>query len=309
MIYTVTLNPSLDYLAETPEFCLGRVNRTTAETLRAGGKGINVSRMLKSLGVDSVALGLLAGFTGEEIARQVREEGIAADFIRLEQGVSRLNVKLRAAGGTEINGRGPAVGEKPLALLRERLACLRQGDILCLSGSLPQGVPHTIYRDLAAGAAARGAAAVVDAAGETLLAALSAKPLLIKPNQQELSALFDVPVRTPEEAVSYARRLQARGARNVLASFGGAGAVFVSEDGGTEMLPAPSGRTIDPVGAGDSMVAGFLAGLLAGEDWRGVFHLAVAAGSASAFSEGFAAREQVEVLRRELENRDGAGKP
>ena len=309
MIYTVTLNPSLDYLAEVPEFCMGRVNRTAAETLRAGGKGINVSRMLKNLGVDSIALGFLAGFTGEEIARQVQEEGIAADFIRLEQGVSRLNVKLCAAGGTEINGRGPAVGEEPLALLRKRLTCLRPGDILCLSGSLPRGVPHTIYRDLAAGAAARGAETVVDAAGEALLAALPAKPLLIKPNQQELGALFDVQIRTPEEAVPYARGLQARGARNVLASFGGAGAVFLSEDGETETLPAPSGRAMDPVGAGDSMVAGFLAGLLEGETWRGAFHLAVAAGSASAFSKGFAARAQVETLRRELETRDGAGKP
>ncbi|MGM9613128.1 MAG: 1-phosphofructokinase [Butyricicoccus sp.] len=302
MIYTVTLNPSLDYIVDVDTFQLGRTNRTAAEQIQPGGKGINVSRMLKGLGIDSVAFGFAAGFTGEEICRRLSELGLHTDFIRVEQGMSRINFKLRTIEGTEVNGRGPTLETRHLDALAARLEGLRPGDVLCLSGSTPAGVPGTIYRDLAAKAAAAGAKTVVDAAGELLTDALAARPFLVKPNQHELGALFGVEIRTRGETVSYAKQLQARGARNVLVSLGGAGAVLAAESGEVLELAAPRGTVVNTVGAGDSMVAGFLAGWQERPDAAHALRMAVAAGSASAFSEGFAGRESVEKLYQELGN-------
>lgn len=300
MIYTVTLNPSLDYIVDVDDFRLGRTSRTTAEQMQPGGKGINVSRMLKNLGVDSVALGFVAGFTGEEICRGLSDCGFNTDFIRVEQGMSRINFKLRTIEGTEVNGRGPALEARHLEKLAAQLEGLRPGDVLCLSGSAPGGVSKTVYRELAGKAAAVGAEAVVDAAGELLTEALAARPFLIKPNQHELGALFGADIRTRAEAAPYARQLQARGARNVLVSLGGAGAVLAAEDGEVFELPAPHGTVVNAVGAGDSMVAGFLAGWQERQDARHALCMAVAAGSASAFSDGFAVRGQVEELCESL---------
>lgn len=300
MIYTVTLNPSLDYIVDVDDFRLGRTSRTTAEQMQPGGKGINVSRMLKNLGVDSVALGFVAGFTGEEICRGLSDCGFNTDFIRVEQGMSRINFKLRTIEGTEVNGRGPALEARHLEKLAAQLEGLRPGDVLCLSGSAPGGVSKTVYRELAGKAAAAGAEAVVDAAGELLTEALAARPFLIKPNQHELGALFGTDIRTRAEAAPYARQLQTRGARNVLVSLGGAGAVLAAEGGEVFELPAPRGTVVNAVGAGDSMVAGFLAGWQERRDARHALRMAVAAGSASAFSDGFAARGQVEELCESL---------
>ncbi len=302
MIYTVTLNPSLDYIVDVENFQLGMTNRTCAEQIRPGGKGVNVSLMLQNLGVESIALGFVAGFTGEEICRKLAGCGLRTDFLRVAKGDSRINLKLRSVEGTEVNGRGPVLEPCHLKRLEEQLAGLAPGDVLCLAGSAPEGAPQTVYRDLAAAAAARGAAAVVDAAGGLLLDALEARPFLIKPNQHELGALFGVRISTHADAVCYARRLQACGARNVLVSFGGAGAVFVPEAGEAMRLSAPQGKLVDAVGAGDSMVAGFLAGWQESGEEAHAFRMAVAAGSASAFSSGFASREEVGLLYEKIQN-------
>lgn len=300
MIYTVTLNPSLDYFLSVEHFSIGKTNRSTEEVYRPGGKGINVSWVLHNLGLESTALGFLAGFTGQEIKRQMESTGITTDFIELPRGMSRLNVKIKQMDATEINASGPVLSKENLKQLRQKLAVLKKEDILILSGSLPGSVPTDIYKTLMEEVQGKEIPVIVDAIGDALLKTLPLHPFLIKPNHQELSELFCVELTTREQVVPYAKKLQEQGAGNVLVSLGGAGAVLLDQNGMVHESDVPRGKLINAVGAGDSMVAGFLTGYLEKQDMEHAFCMGVAAGSASAFSEGLADRETVEQLYRQI---------
>lgn len=296
MIYTVTFNPSLDYVVTVRHFIEGIVNRTREERIVPGGKGINVSMVLKNLGYESTALGFLAGFTGRELQRLLEEKGIATDFITVAEGMSRINVKIRSEQESEINGAGPVIRPGDLAGLYERLDALQAGDILVLAGSVPGTMSASVYRDMLKRLQKRDLKLVVDAAGNLLDNVLQYRPFLIKPNHHELGELFGMTISSKEEAVVYAGKLQQRGARNVLVSMAGDGAVLVAEDGRIYRAKAPKGQVRNSVGAGDSMVAGFLAGYLEKGDYADAFRMGVCTGSASAFSDGLATREEVEKL-------------
>ncbi len=300
MIYTVTFNPSLDYIVSVENFRLGLTNRTSSEFILPGGKGINVSTVLKNLGIDSTALGFVAGFTGEEIVREVDELGVRSDFIRIEQGVSRINLKLKSIDGTEINGCGPDISREKVTQLMEKLDCLGDGDVLFLSGSIPATMPDDIYQKIMERLKGRGVRIVVDATKDLLVNVLEYHPFLIKPNNHELGEIFQVELRTRQEVIPYGRRLQEKGARNVLISMAGEGAVLIAEDGTVYDSPAPKGTLVNGVGAGDSMVAGFMAGWMEKQDYRHAFYMGVAAGSASAFSENLATRGEIEAVYERL---------
>lgn len=300
MIYTVTFNPSLDYIVDVEDFRLGMTNRTCSEQMMAGGKGINVSIVLQNLGIENTALGFIAGFTGEEIRRQVAQIGIRAQFIAIPDGISRINLKLRSIDGTEINGMGPTIGQAQLDALYEKLDTLTDKDTLVLAGSIPASMPTSIYSDIMAKLYTKGVTFVVDATKQLLLNVLRYKPFLIKPNNHELGELFGVMLSTREAVIPYARKLQEQGARNVLVSMAGQGAVLVAEDGSVHLTPAPKGILVNGVGAGDSMVAGFLAGWQEQHDYGHAFRMGVAAGSASAFSRYLATREEVEGVYAQL---------
>lgn len=300
MICTVTLNPSIDYIVKVNNFLLGAVNRTEGELAVPGGKGINVSVMLTRLGVENTALGFIAGFTGEEIRRAVRARGCKEDFILLSEGFSRINVKLKAGEETEINGNGPVITDADMASLMEKLTALGAGDVLVLSGSVPRSVPQTIYRDIMQALAGRGVKTVVDASDALLRDVLPCRPFLVKPNQHELAAFFGVPIETHADAALYARKLQDMGACNVLVSMAEKGAVLVTEDGDILECDAPKGKVLNSVGAGDSMVAGFLAGYQNDGDHRKALRLGIAAGSAGAFCEDLAKKEDVLSLYEQI---------
>lgn len=300
MIYTVTFNPSLDYIVSVDDFQLGLTNRTSYELMLAGGKGINVSTVLGNLGIKSTALGFVAGFTGDEIVRRVEELNVKSEFIRIAEGFSRINVKLRSIDGTEINGNGPMIGQKEIQALLARLDRLQEGDILVLAGSIPSSMPDDIYRTIMERLQDQGIMVVVDATKELLLNVLPYHPFLIKPNNHELGEIFGETPVTREAVVPYAKRLQELGATNVLVSMAGEGAVLLTADGQIYGSPAPKGTLVNAVGAGDSMVAGFLAGWMEQTAYRHAFYMGVAAGSASAFSEYLATREEVERVYRTI---------
>lgn len=301
MVYTVTFNPSLDYIISLQGFQMGLTNRTREEQMLPGGKGINVSTVLQNLGIENTALGFTAGFTGQEIERMVSEIGFQCDFIRTRAGFSRINVKLKDYDGTEINGMGPVIQEEEAENLMEKLRGLQEGDVLVLAGSIPESLPDSIYRDILAELQGEGILFVVDATKDLLLNVLEYQPFLIKPNNHELGEIFDVELKTRESVIPYAKKLQEKGARNVLVSMAGAGAVLAAETGEVYMLPAPKGTLVNAVGAGDSMVAGFLAGWLEHQSYSHAFRMGVAAGSASAFSQLLATREEIEEIYRQLE--------
>ena len=296
MIYTVTFNPSLDYIVSVNEFRLGLTNRTDSEQIFPGGKGINVSTILTNLGIESTALGFVAGFTGEEIVRGVEERGIRSDFIQIGSGISRINMKLKNIDGTEINGMGPKISPEKVEELMKKLDVLGEGDVLVLAGSIPASMPDDMYSRILERMDGKGVVSVVDATGDLLLNVLKYRPFLIKPNNHELGELFGVRLTRRKEVAPYARKLQERGARNVLVSMAGEGAVLVAEDGSIHEAPAPEGVLVNAVGAGDSMVAGFTAGWLEKQDYRHAFYMGVAAGSASAFSEYLATKEEIMAL-------------
>lgn len=298
MIYTVTFNPSLDYIVDVEDFQTGMTNRTTAEQLFAGGKGINVSIVLKNLGVESTALGFAAGFTGEEIRRQVQEMGIRAEFLLIKKGLSRINVKLKSIDGTEINGMGPEIDTEKLEELYKKLDTLKKGDVLVLAGSIPSSMPPSVYSDIMERLSGKGIIFIVDATRDLLLNVLKYRPFLIKPNNHELGEIFGVKLTEREQIPPYAKKLQEMGARNVLVSMAGEGAVLLSEDGQIFESAAPKGKVVNAVGAGDSMVAGFIAGYLERESYEHAFKLGISAGSASAFSENFASGEEIEAVYR-----------
>mgnify|MGYP000951814848 FL=1 len=293
MIYTVTFNPSLDYIVSVDDFKLGLTNRTSSELILPGGKGTNVSTVLKNLGFESTALGFVAGFTGNEIVKRLNDMGIKSDFISIENGISRINLKLKSIDGTEINGAGPDISEEKVNKLMDKLNQLKEGDVLVLAGSIPSSMSVNIYRDIMADLKDRGVMIVVDATKDLLLNVLEYHPFLIKPNNHELGEIFDVKLTTREEVIPYGRKLQEKGARNVLVSMAGEGAVLIAEDGQVFDTPAPKGKLINGVGAGDSMVAGFVAGWIEKQDYEYAFHMGVASGSASAFSENLATKEEI----------------
>lgn len=296
MIYTVTFNPSLDYVVDVKDFKVGIVNRTVQETIFPGGKGINVSMVLKNLGYDSTALGFTAGFVGNEIIRLLNEKGVDTDFIPVEKGVSRINVKLRSNEESEINGQGPKIEEADIKKLYKQLDELSDGDVLVLAGSIPDVMPSSMYMDIMDYLKEKDIRIVVDATRDLLTNVLPYHPFLIKPNNHELGEIFGVEITDKDDVIKYAKKLQEQGARNVLVSMAGDGAVLVSEDGQEFKAEAPAGKVKNSVGAGDSMVAGFVSGYLATGDYKQAFMYGVCTGSASAFSEELATKAEVEAL-------------
>lgn len=298
MIYTLTFNPALDYAVFLDSFALGETNRTVREELTCGGKGINVSIVLHRLGVDTTALGFLAGFTGRILQSWITEFGVPSDFITLPQGMSRINVKVKYQGETEINGTGPDITTEALEQLWQKLEAIAPGDTLVISGSIPKSLPADIYEQILRRLEGRDIRFVVDATGSLLAKTLPYRPFLIKPNHEELGDLCGEAL-SPEDTdaiVRCARSLQDKGARNVLVSMGGAGSLLVSEDGQVLRQGTAKGTLVNSVGAGDSMVAGFLAALDQGQDYAGALKLGTAAGGATAFSDGLATAEQIRTL-------------
>ena len=296
MIYTVTFNPALDYVVRLPELAPGEVNRTDSEDIQLGGKGINVSCVLGQLGFESVALGFVAGFTGEAVEAGLARRGVKSDFIRLPEGLTRINVKIKAGAETEINGRGPAIPAAALEELFRKLDALTAGDVLVLAGSIPSSLPSDVYQRILEKLAPKGVLCAVDATGELLVKVLPYKPFLIKPNNHELGDIFGRTLHTDAEIVECARLLQQKGARNVLVSMAGDGALLLDEEGGVHRLEAFKGKVKNSVGAGDSMVAGFVAGWLEKGDWAWALRLGSACGSATAFSDTLATRAEIDAL-------------
>lgn len=296
MICTVTFNPSLDYIVRVEDMRLGAINRTTYEQVLPGGKGVNVSIVLGNLGHASRALGFVAGFTGDELVRLCAEAGVDCDFIRVERGMTRVNVKVKSAEETELNGMGPQMGEEDVEVLLARTDALGAGDTLVVSGSVPACLPHDMYERVMERVAPRGVRVVVDAERDLLTRTLPLGPFLVKPNNHELGDIFGVELRTRDEVVPYARRLREMGAANVLVSMAGEGGVLVAETGEVFQSPAAKGTVVNSVGAGDSSVAGFLAGLAETGSYEAAFRMALATGSASAFSDHLATRAEVEAL-------------
>lgn len=300
MIYTVTFNPSLDYIVSVDDFKLGLTNRTSSELILPGGKGTNVSTVLKNLGFESTALGFVAGFTGNEIVKRLNDMGIKSDFISIENGISRINLKLKSIDGTEINGAGPDISEEKVNELMDKLNQLKEGDVLVLAGSIPASMPSTMYSDIMEYLQNKEVMIAVDATKDLLVNVLPFHPFVIKPNNYELGEIFNVTLKDKKDVIVYAKKLQEQGARNVLVSMAGDGAVLVAEDGSVYESEAPKGKVVNSVGAGDSMVAGFLYGYLTTENYEIAFKNGVATGSASAFSENLATKEEVEAILNTL---------
>lgn len=300
MIYTITFNPALDYIVKMDEFNLGNVNRSNNEFIYAGGKGINVSIVLNNLGVKSKALGFIAGFTGEEIERRVREFGCDTEFIKLKEGMSRINVKIKADVESEINGGGPNISSDALEELYKKLDTLTGGDILVLAGSIPKTMPTDVYERIMERLQEKNIKFIVDTTGESLLKVLKYNPFLIKPNHHELGELFGVKLNSKEEIIEYAKKLKDMGAQNVIISMAGDGAILIDSNGGVTTSNVPKGVVKNSVGAGDSMVAGFIAGYLDSQKIEDGFKLGVATGSASAFSEGLATKDYVYELLEQV---------
>ncbi len=296
MIYTVTFNPSLDYIVSVDDFTLGRVNRTTKELVYPGGKGVNVSLVLKNLGMENTALGFIAGFTGTEIERGLKEWGCLTDFIKIPEGMSRINMKLRSREESEINGQGPRISEDALEELYRKLDAMEPGDVLVLAGSIPNSMPDSSYEQILARVQGRNIRSVVDATGDLLVNVLKYHPFLIKPNNHELEEIFHVPMDSKETIVAHAKKMQEMGAENVLISMAGDGAILVAADGSVWQSPAPKGKVVNSVGAGDSMVAGFITGYLKSQSYEEAFHMGICTGSASAFSERLATQEEVDGI-------------
>lgn len=299
MVYTVTFNPAIDYVVHTGEMKLGATNRSEGEEMYFGGKGINVSIVLRELGINSKALGFTAGFTGEAIEKGLADMGIDTDFVRLDKGNSRINVKIRSTEETELNGQGPDISDKAIAVLFEKLDKLSDGDSLILAGSVPSTLPSDIYERILERLSHKKIRVIVDATKALLLNVLKYKPFLIKPNDHELGEMFGVELKTDEEIEKYARKLQEMGAVNVLISMAGDGAMLIDEFGKKHRCGVCRGTVKNSVGAGDSMVAGFTAGLLNG-DYEYALKLGTAAGGATAFSDGLATKGKIAELLETL---------
>lgn len=301
MIYTVTFNPSLDYVVQVEHFQKDAVNRTSSEYVYAGGKGNNVAVVLSELGLASRALGFRAGFTGVAMEQMLREYGCDTDFIPLPEGMTRINVKVKAASEFEINGQGPLIPEEQIRQLFEKTDALDSGDVLVLSGSIPNTLPDDIYERMMKRLDGKGVRIAVDATQDLLLKVLKYHPFFIKPNNHELGEMFGVTLTSEEEIITYAKKLQEMGACNVLVSMAGDGAILVAETGEVFQRRPPKGVVVNSVGAGDSMVAGFLAGYLKSGSYAYALQLGTAAGSATAFTSWLAGREEIEALLGQME--------
>lgn len=295
MIYTVTFNPAIDYVVHTDTISLGEVNRATKEEMYIGGKGINVSQVLKELGFSSKALGFVAGFTGEAIEKGIQEKGIDCSFVHLAKGASRINVKIKAGEETELNGQGPEITQADIDKLMEYINEIQDNDTLVLAGSIPSTLPSNMYEQILEKLQGRNIQIVVDATKELLVNVLKYHPFLIKPNHHELAEIFQVKLQGLDDIEKYAKKLQEMGAKNVLVSMAGDGALLVDENQKVHVAGVCKGQVKNSVGAGDSMVAGFLAGSQK-KDYGYALKLATAAGGATAFSEGLATKEVIERL-------------
>lgn len=300
MIYTITFNPAIDYVVRLERFLAGRINRTASEGIFFGGKGLNVSQLLNTLGIKSTAMGFSAGFTGQAIEDGIRAQGIAVDFVRLMDGNSRINVKVKAEEETEINGQGPAIPDEAVEELFGKLDRLTEGDVLVLAGSVPGSLPGDIYEQIIKRLEGRGIRFVVDAAKELLLNTLKYKPFLVKPNNFELGEMFGVTLSSDEEIIAYAKKLREMGAVNVLVSMAGDGSILVDENDDVHKMGVCRGEVINSVGAGDSMVAGFLAGYTETGDYSYALKLGTACGGATAFSSGLAEKPFIDKLLQTL---------
>lgn len=299
MVYTVTFNPAVDYVVYVDEISVGGVNRTKSEKIYFGGKGINVSMVLSELGVKSKALGFVAGFTGDAIEKGVAEKGVETDFVHLDNGFSRINVKIKSAKETELNGQGPKIDGEALDELFEKLDKLSDGDTIVLAGSIPDSMPADIYEKILERLQGKNIKSVVDATKDLLMNVLKYKPFLIKPNNHELGEMFGVTLKTNAEIAEYAQKLKGMGAQNVLISMAGDGALLLDENGKTHVCGVCKGTVKNSVGAGDSMVAGFVAGLEKG-DYEYALKLGTAAGGATAFSDGLAEKALIDELLKQL---------
>lgn len=309
MIYTITFNPAIDYVMKLDSFVCGEVNRSKKEEIHFGGKGINVSLVLKQLGIDSKALGFCAGFTGKAIEDGIRAEGILTDFIHLSSGNSRINVKLKADKESEINGQGPAINADEISLLFAKLDALTNGDTLVLAGSVPSTLPKNTYEKILEKLNGKGIRFIVDATNELLVNVLKYKPFLIKPNNIELGEIFGVKIKSENEIVMYAKKLQQMGAKNVLVSMAGDGSILIDESGNVTKMGVckpymlgddKENAVVNSVGAGDSMVAGFIAGYNQTHDYSYALKLGTACGGATAFSSGLAKKDLIDKLLCEL---------
>ncbi len=298
MIYTVTFNPALDYIMHTGEITIGETNRSKSEEIYIGGKGINVSLVLGELSVESTALGFVAGFTGKEIEKRISEKGVKTDFVKLPNGNTRINVKIKGDSETEINGKGPDISSDALSEFFGKLNCLKDGDTIILAGSIPGSLPETTYSDILEVLSDRKINFVVDASGKLLLNVLKYKPFLVKPNTFELSEIFGTEIKDESEIIEYAQKLRDMGAENVIVSRAKDGAILLSGDGKIHRIGGAEGKVINSVGAGDSMVAGFVAGFMQSSDYAYALKLGAACGAATAFSSDLATREKIdEVLK------------
>lgn len=293
MIYTVTFNPAIDYVVELVSFNIGEVNRTTREYMNLGGKGVNVSRVLTNLEIPNTSLGFISGFTGEALRTGLAEMGVKTDFIKLKEGNTRINVNIKGISETDINARGPEISDEAIEELFEKLNILKEGDILVLAGSIPASLPSDMYERIMSKLYGKEIKFVVDATKDLLLKSLKYEPFLIKPNNHELGEIFGIQLKNDDEIIYYARELKKKGAKNVLVSMAGDGAVLVDENNIAHKIGTPKGKVVNSVGAGDSMVAGFLAGYLEKGDYQYALRMGTASGSASAFSEGLATKQEV----------------
>ncbi len=305
MIYTITLNPSIDYIVRLDELKLGITNRTTSEEYYYGGKGINVSLVLAELDMDSTAYGFVAGFTGKAIENGIRNDRIITDFIKLKEGISRINVKIKAGVETEINCQGPHIDETELERLLQKIDRIATGDTLILAGSIPNTMPDDVYERMMERIRFKKVRIVVDATKKLLVNSLKYKPFMIKPNRQELSEIFDVNVQTEEDIVHYAKELQKMGAQNVLISLGGEGAMLIDENGHKHKAGVLKEKVINTVGSGDSMVAGFVAGYEKTRDYSYALKLGSICGNATAFLSGLATKEKINELLDKFEKEFG----
>ena len=305
MIYTITFNPALDYITQVENFKIGEINRTKTETILPGGKGLNVSIVLKNLGIENTALGFVAGFTGEELIRKIESQGIKTDFVKIEKGITRINIKISSMNEntieeTALNGMGPQITKDDIEVLFEKIQKMSTKDIIILSGSIPKNLDSDIYERICKELHEKGITFIVDSTQELLMNVLKYNPFLIKPNKEELEETLNCKISTKEDIVNAAKELKKMGAQNVLVSLGNDGALLLTEENETYYSKAPKGEVVNTVGSGDSMVAGFIAGYYQTQDYEYALKTGVAAGSASAFSIRLATKEDVNILLKQL---------
>ena len=297
MIYTITFNPALDYIIKLDNLKIGEINRTDKEKILPGGKGLNVSIVLKNLGVESTVLGFIANFTGIELKNQMQKYGIKEEFIEVNEGMTRINVKINSdKEETAINGNGPKISEKDIKEIIEKINKLNKKDIVILAGNVPKNINNNVYERICSILHKNENTFIVDTTKELLINVLKFKPFLIKPNKDEIEETFSVKIKNNDELIEYGKKLQELGAQNVLISLGGDGAILITSDNNVYSYKAPKGKVVNTVGAGDSMVAGFLAGYLKTNDYKYALKMGLATGSASAFSMELAKLEEVENL-------------